>query len=189
MKRLVTLTLTLLATVSLAACSSSASSSGNSTSSSESSSASSSSKEADQGTQTPSEKAIDSALDKAKSISKSDMIEQVENDANVRFSDITESSNRDKYTGKAKTFSGKVFDSDETTDSSTHVYYVEDNANSDHVFVVETNKSGIRKDDMLMVDGIVAGKFTYSTNDNSRIDAVMIISEKQFVQNSGDAEE
>lgn len=187
MKKFITMSLTLLATISLAACSSSASKS--SSSSSESSTSSSSSEEADQGTQTPSEKAIDSALDKAKSISQSDMIEQVENDANIRFSDITKASNRDKYTGKAKTFSGKVFDSDETTDSSTHVYYVEDNANTDHVFVVETNKSGIRKGDTLNVDGIIAGKFTYSTDDNSRINAVMLAAEKQFVQNSGDSGE
>jgi len=184
MKKLITIMLALLAAASLSACSSSTSSS-----SSSSSSASSSSKEADQGTQTPSEKAIDSALDKAKSISQSDMIEQVESDANIRFSDITKASNRDKYTGKAKTFSGKVFGSDETTDSSTHVYYVEDNANTDHVFVVETNKPGIRKGDTLNVNGIIAGKFTYSTNDNSRINAVMLISEKQFVQNSGDSGE
>lgn len=185
MKKFIIITLTLLASASLAACSNSTSSSG----SSSSSSASSSSEEADQRTKTPSEKAIDSALDKAKSISQTDMIEQEENDANIRFSDITNISNRDKYTGKVKAFSGKVFDSDETTDSSTHVYYVEDNANSDHVFVVETNKSGIRKGDMLMVHGIIAGKFTYSTNDNSRINAVMLISEKQFVQNSGDSGE
>lgn len=133
----------------------------------------------------PSTDAIKTAVNKAKKADQVDLIEAMEKDANVRFSDVVQNSDPEKYVGKVKLVDGEVFDTENTKSKDGKMYYIEDVTNKDHVYVLYTNKTGIRKDDSIETYGVIAGKMTYPTSDNKTEKAILITATKKNVQNNG----
>lgn len=133
----------------------------------------------------PSTKSIKLAVKKATKSDEGDLVLAGEHDANLRFSDITKSPDADKYAGKVKQISGEVFDIKNTKSKDGKMYYIEDAANNDHVYVIYTNKTGVRKDDTLSGIAVVAGKMTYTTSNNRTEKAVLVAAQKSNIQNNG----
>lgn len=105
-------------------------------------------------------------------------------DDTVRFSDITKTQH--KYAGTAKIVTGQVFQMEKSTViKGFKDIYLADNANPDHVWILVSRKTGIRKDDTLIINGTVVGEYTYPNNNNKIVKAVMIMAYKTNIQNNG----
>lgn len=133
----------------------------------------------------PSTKSIKLAVKKATKSDEGDLVLAGEHDASLRFSDITKSPDADKYAGKVKQISGEVFDVKNTKSKDGKMYYIEDAANNGHVYVLYTNKTGVRKDDILSGLAVIAGKMTYPTSHNRTEKAVLVAAQKSNIQNNG----
>lgn len=133
----------------------------------------------------PSTKSIKLAVKKATKSDEGDLVLAGEHDASLRFSDITKFPDADKYAGKVKQIAGEVFDVESTKSKDGKMYYIEDAANNDHVYVIYTNKTGVRKDDTLSGIAVVAGKMTYTTSNNRTEKAVLVAAKKSNIQNNG----
>jgi len=163
--------------LTLTGCSGTKDSSSNSSSSSKSSQ--------DDSYDLPTSGAFTKAVNKAKNMDTLKRTTAEENDADIRYSDIVGSSNRDKYAGKAKIITGTVTGKKSTTAKDNYMYFVPDTANSKHAYWVYTNKKGIRTDDTLMVHGVIVGKVTYTNGNGNRRNGVIIAAAAKDIQNNG----
>lgn len=133
----------------------------------------------------PSTNAIKTAVNKAKKTNQVNLIEAMEKDSSIRFGDVIHNSDPEKYVGKVKLVDGEVFDIENTKSKNGKMYYIEDVTNNDHVYVLYTNKAGVRRDDSIETYGVIAGKMTYPTNNNKTEKAILVTATKQNVQNNG----
>lgn len=132
----------------------------------------------------PSKSALRRSIRTAQKYDQVEMADQENKDANIRYSDIVGSQNREKYTGKLKIVGGEVF-AKKVYSGNSYMYFIEDNANQNHVFIIFTNSKGIRKDDLIMVHGVIAGKTTYPNTDGNKDNAVMLTAMKKNIENAG----
>lgn len=155
------------------------------TSNSSSTSSSSAKSSQDDNYDLPTSSAFTKAVNKDKNMDTSERATAEENDANIRYSDIVGSSDRDKYAGKAKIVTGTVTGKKSTTAKDNYMYFVPDTANSKHAYWVYTNKKGIRTDDTLMVHGVIVGKVTYTNGNGNRRNGVIVAAAAKDIQNNG----
>lgn len=133
----------------------------------------------------PSKPAMKLAAKRANNYDDIQLANSANKDSSIRYSDIIGSKDRSKYAGRVKLIAGEVVSVEKTNSQSSFMYYISDDANPKHIFALWTNKKHVRTKDQLQVKGVIAGKMSYSNTNNTRVDAVMLVADKQNVQNYG----